>query len=79
MEVSTTQASNFTVIAGAIVTLLAVGPKIAHPSTLTKEDVVAILVSITALVASAVSFYNRYKKGDLHLSGVRKTSNSDEV
>lgn len=66
---STIQASNITVVAGAIVILIT---KLKDPSSLTAEDITTIIMALSVAIAGIKSFVSRYKKGDLKMSGVRK-------
>lgn len=69
---STTQASNLTVFAGAVVILLAKGSLVLHPTSLTADDIAELLASAGIVIAAIISFISRFKQGDLKLSGVRK-------
>ena len=66
---STTQATNFASIAGAIVVIV----KLFDPSIEIEVGEVAIFLGACAVVVSSViSFVSRFKKGDVNIVGVRK-------
>lgn len=65
---SVTQASNFTAFASVIVLIVKAVFKVEIP----EGDVVTVIASITALVGVISSFYQRYKRGDITVAGVRK-------
>lgn len=68
-NISTTQGSNFTIIAAALVIIVS---KINDITTLTVEDYTTIMAAVAAIYAGAVSAVNRYKKGDITLGGKYK-------
>lgn len=69
MQISTTQATNFASIAGAIVVIV----KLFDPSIEIEAGEVAIFLGACAVVISSViSFINRFSKGDVNIVGVRK-------
>lgn len=63
---SVTQSGNLTVIASAI-SLIA-----SHADLSSSENVQILLTALVVLFSGAVSFYGRYRKGDLTFSGFRK-------
>lgn len=64
---SQTQLSNY-VGAAAVIALL-----LQHVGIIIPQDNIAfVLFSVVTLGSQAYSFYQRYKKGDLTLGGVRK-------
>lgn len=67
MNLSQTQASNFAILGGLIViTANQFG------FILEKDQVVFALAAVWTLGATAYSYYQRFKKGDLTIAGFRK-------
>lgn len=64
---SITQTSNLVIIAGLISMILA-----KFKINIGSEEIQTWLGLIVAVVGTALSWYNRYKKGDLTMGGFRK-------
>lgn len=66
-NVSQTQLSNFALLAGLIVIVAN-----QFGIVFDKEQVIFVLAAVWSLGWTAYSYYQRFKKGDIKLSGVRK-------
>ena len=64
---SLTQAGNLTALAGFIVMVLR-----HYRFDIAEQEVVALLGGIATIIGIAVSWYGRYRTGDLTLGGFRK-------
>ncbi|MGA9769045.1 MAG: hypothetical protein WBV94_08395 [Blastocatellia bacterium] len=67
-DISVTQASNLISFVGVVVLVLN-----HFKINITQDEVQAFLGAAITLVGIIVSFVNRYKKGDITLSGIKKT------
>lgn len=65
---STTQAGNLAIIAGAIALILA---KFGY--SIGSDEIQLLIGAVLIVGAAGVSWYKRYKKGDLTLGGFRKS------
>lgn len=63
---SITQGGNLAVIAAAIALVLS------HPDFTNQANVEVLLTALVIAVGAAVSWYGRWRKGDLTLGGFRK-------
>lgn len=61
--------------AAAVVSLIAKVPLLVHPTMVTAGDLTEIITSGIVIAASATSFINRFKKGDVTLIGARVSKN----
>jgi hypothetical protein len=66
---SITQATNLTALAGAIVVIARL-----FNHEFDQSQIEALLGAIAVIIATVISFINRYKKGDVTLAGTRKKS-----
>lgn len=66
-QFSVTQAGNITALIG-VLSLLANVFKL----NIAREEIEAVVGAVAAIVGIAVSFYGRYRQGDLKVSGFRK-------
>jgi len=64
---SVTQGSNLAAIIGVIMLLLNLAKV-----NVSQDEIQTLIGGILAVAGIVISFINRYKKGDLKLSGVRK-------
>lgn len=64
---SITQATNFVALAGAIVVIAKLFKVDLDPS-----QIEALLGASAVIIATVISFINRYKKGDVTLAGVKR-------
>jgi hypothetical protein len=67
-DISVTQASNIGAFIGVLMLVLE-----HFKVNITQDEVQVVLGAIITLSSLIVSFVNRYKKGDIKLSGVKKT------
>jgi len=67
-DISVTQASNLTAFIGVLMLILS-----HFKVNVTQEEVQTVAGAVITLVSILISFINRYKKGDIKLSGVKKT------
>lgn len=63
---STTQATNLATIAAAIALIFS------HPDLSNVANVETLLAAAVIVIASGISYWSRFKKGDLTLGGFRK-------
>lgn len=64
---SITQATNFVALAGAIVVIAKL-----FKVDLDQSQIEALLGAGAVIIATVISFINRYKKGDVTLTGVKR-------
>lgn len=64
---SITQATNFVALAGAIVVIAKL-----FKVDLDQSQIEALLGASAVIIATVISFINRYKKGDVTLAGVKR-------
>jgi len=64
---SITQATNFVALAGAIVVIAKL-----FKVELDQSQIEALLGASAVIIATVISFINRYKKGDVTLAGVKR-------
>jgi uncharacterized YccA/Bax inhibitor family protein len=67
-DISVTQVSNYGALVGVVMLLLN-----HFKINIAKEEVDVIIASVLTLGSLLVNIINRYKKGDIRLSGVKKT------
>lgn len=64
---SITQTTNFVALAGAIVVIAKL-----FKVELDQPQIEALLGAVAVIIATVISFVNRYKKGDVTLAGVKR-------